>query len=159
MGAKLWRLAYKQPMTVHRRVWVSRGRVRVPLTSPSNGSLSPQTPLTRTPLGVGPAASAFWLQLSIFLALSARGRRRLRKLKRASRLKAFLQVELEPPLLPLLLLVAEVAEAVETAAGAVAGALSRSPSAPSARSPVANGEGQRMVNILLMDIKYSRGSF
>lgn len=53
----------------------------------------------------------------MFLALAARGRRRFRKLKRASRLKLFLVLVVE-----LLLL--------------LAGALSRSPSAPSARSPL-----------------------
>lgn len=53
----------------------------------------------------------------MFLALSVRGRRRFRKLKRASRLKLFLVLEVELLLLE-------------------AGALSRSPSAPSARSPL-----------------------
>lgn len=57
----------------------------------------------------------------MFLALAARGRRRFRKLKRASRLKLFLVLDVEL----MLLLVA-----------AVVGALSKSPSAPSARSPL-----------------------
>lgn len=79
-------------------------------------SFCPQTPLTRTTVC---PAGAFGEQLSVVLALSARGRRRFRKLKRASRLKLFLVLGVA-----LLLLV-------------VAGALSRSPSAPSARSPAA----------------------
>lgn len=54
----------------------------------------------------------------MFLVLSARGRRRFRKLKRVSRLKLFLVLDVT-----LLLLL-------------VAGALSRFPSAPSARSPL-----------------------
>lgn len=56
---------------------------------------------------------AFCEQLSVFWPRSTRGRRRFRKLKRASRLKLLLEAEL--------LL--------------VGGALSRPPSAPSARSP------------------------
>ncbi len=111
----MWQVAYKQLRTVYQRVQVrmSPGRVRIPLTSSLFG---PQTPLTKTT--VCPAA-AFWEQLSVFLALPVRGRRRFRKLKRASRLKLLLVLEVE-----LLLLVG-------------AGALSSSPSAPSARSPAA----------------------
>lgn len=81
-----------------------------------NSPFGPQTPLTNTTVWL---AAAFWEQLSVFLALSERGRRRFRKLKRASRLKLFLVLEVE-----LLLLLLE------------GGALSRSPSAPSARSPL-----------------------
>lgn len=78
-------------------------------------SFCPQTPLTSTTVC---PASAFGEQLSVVLALLALGRRRFRKLKRASRLKLFLVLEAERLLL------------------AAAGALSRSPSAPSARSPL-----------------------
>lgn len=83
----------------------------------NNSLLVPQTPLTKS--------TAFWEQLSVFLSL--RWRRRFRKLKRASRLKLFLVLAAEL----LLLLVVETL-----------GALSRFPSAPSARSPAEQEKGQ-----------------
>lgn len=97
---------------------MGQGRAKV---SPTNSLFGPQTPLTKTTVC---PASAFWEQ-PVFLAVSGRGRRRFRKLKRASRLKLFLVLEVE---LLLLLVVVVVVVA--------AGALSRSPSAPSARSPL-----------------------
>lgn len=94
---------------------LSQGRVKL-LSTHSLFVL--HTPLTRTTVCPG---SGFWERLSVFLVLSARGRRRFRKLKRASRLKLFLVLDVKLMLLlPLLV-----------------GALSRFPSEPSARSPEA----------------------
>lgn len=77
--------------------------------------------------------STFWEQLSVFFVLSGRGRLRFRKLKRASRLKVFFTAGLE------VVLVVEVALLLLLLRFMllVAGELSRSPSAPSARSPAA----------------------
>lgn len=79
-------------------------------------SSSPQTPFTNTTASPASLLSAF--------LLSVRWRRRLRKLKRDSRLKLFLALAAEMLFMLLLL------------AAFTAGALSRSPSAPSARSPL-----------------------
>lgn len=79
----------------------------------------PQTPFTNAVAAAVLPASLF----SVFL-LSTRWRRRLRKLKRDSRLKLFLVLALAAALMFMLLL-----------AAFTAGELSRSPSAPSARSP------------------------
>lgn len=100
-AVRLWQLR-----SVYERVRVKSGPINEPF-------LADQTPFIRT-AAVWPVLSVFWEQLSVVLALSVRGRRRFRKLKRASRLKVFLVLEAE-----LLLL----------------GTLSECPSAPSARSP------------------------
>lgn len=98
-------------ITIHQWLRMSQARVTVSLFF----FPPPQTPLTRTTVWLD---SALWEQLSVFLVLSDRGRRRFRKLKRASRLKLFLMLEVERLLLVLVVV-----------------ALSKSPSAPSARSP------------------------
>lgn len=116
-GVQQWQLAYKQLTPI----WFKMSQGRVKLLS-THSLFVLHTPLTRTTVCPG---SGFWERLSVFLVLSARGRRRFRKLKRASRLKLFLVLDVKLMLLLPPLLV---------------GALSRFPSEPSARSPEAKEE-------------------